>query len=132
MSVGQLMVVADSCYSGTLTRNAIANLEAGRSTTDRIRLIQSMVEQRSRMVLTSGGLEPVLDSVGGVHSVFATALLKVLEKNVGVLAGQEMFGLVLPNVVQAAEQADFRQVPEYAPIKYAGHESGDFFFVRVN
>jgi hypothetical protein len=25
-----------------------------------------------------------------------------------------------------------RQVPEYAPIKYAGHESGDFFFVRVN
>jgi len=25
-----------------------------------------------------------------------------------------------------------RQVPEYAPIKFAGHESGDFVFVRKN
>jgi len=25
-----------------------------------------------------------------------------------------------------------RQVPEYVPIKYAGHESGDFVFVRQN
>lgn len=132
MSVGQLMVVADSCYSGTLTRNAVANLESGRDTEERIRLIQNMVAQRSRMVLTSGGLEPVLDSAGGVHSVFANALFQVLERNIGILAGQELFGLVLPRVVKAAEQADFRQVPEYAPIKFAGHESGDFFFVRTN
>ncbi len=30
----------------------------------------------------------------------------------------------------AVERLDVRQVPEYAPIRFAGHEAGDFLFVR--
>ncbi|HEX2245327.1 MAG TPA: hypothetical protein VHH94_03455, partial [Gammaproteobacteria bacterium] len=42
---------------------------------------KTMTRKRSRMVLTSGGLEPVLDAGGGNHSVFAKALLDVLKAN---------------------------------------------------
>jgi hypothetical protein len=130
MTVKQLLVVADSCYSGTLTRSALGRLEGGLSEPERIRLMQVMAEKRSRMVLTSGGLEPVLDSAGGAHSAFAQTFLDVLRANVGVLPGQEMFQQVRLRVASVADRLALRQVPEYAPIKYAGHESGDFFFVR--
>ncbi|MGH7354290.1 MAG: caspase family protein [Candidatus Rokuibacteriota bacterium] len=132
MSVRQLLVVADSCYSGTMTRSALGKLEGGLSEEEQIKLMLTMSAKRSRMVMTSGGVEPVLDSTGGQHSAFAQAFLHVLRENVGVLPGQAMFGHLRLRVVSAAERVDMYQAPEYAPIKFAGHESGDFFFVRGN
>jgi uncharacterized caspase-like protein len=130
MTVQQLLVVADSCYAGTLTRSSVGRLEGGLSEGERLRLLSIMARQRSRMVLASGGVEPVLDSAGGVHSAFAQAFLGVLGSNVGVLPGQELFGHLRLRVAAVADRVQMRQVPEYAPIKYAGHESGDFVFVR--
>jgi hypothetical protein len=52
--------------------------------------------------------------------------------NVGVMPGQELFSNLLLRVTAIADRAQMRQVPEYAAIKYAGHESGDFVFVRQN
>jgi caspase domain-containing protein/Sel1 repeat-containing protein len=132
MTVQQLLVVADSCYAGTLTRSALGRLEGALSDGERLRLLSVMAHQRSRMVLTSGGVEPVLDSAGGGHSAFAQAFLGVLRSNVGVLPGQELFGHLRLRVAAVADRVQMRQVPEYAPIKYAGHESGDFVFVRRN
>jgi caspase domain-containing protein/Sel1 repeat-containing protein len=131
MTVQQLLVVADSCYAGTLTRSALGRLEGGMSEQERIRLMQVMAQKRSRMVMTSGGVEPVIDSAGGPHSVFAVSFIALLGSNAGVLAGQEMFQFLRLRVTATAERVDMRQVPEYAPIKFAGHESGDFFFVRL-
>jgi uncharacterized caspase-like protein len=130
MTVQQLLVVADSCYAGTLTRSSLGRLEGGLSESERLRLLSVMAKQRSRMVMTSGGVEPVLDSAGGGHSAFAQAFLSVLRANVGVLPGQELFGHLRLRVASVADRVQMRQVPEYAPIKYAGHESGDFVFVR--
>jgi hypothetical protein len=132
MTVQQLLVVADSCYAGTLTRSSLGRLEGGLSESERLRLLSVMAQQRSRMVLTSGGVEPVLDSAGGGHSAFAQAFLAVLRSNVGVLPGQELFGHLRLRVASVADRVQMRQVPEYAPIKFAGHESGDFVFVRTN
>lgn len=132
MSAKQLLVVADSCYAGTLTRSSLARLESGVSPQEAMRVIQLMARQRSRMVLTSGGVEPVIDNLGGPYSVFARSFMEVLQSNKGVLPGQEMFRHLQLRVAAAAQRADIRQVPEYAPIKFAGHESGDFFFVRSN
>ena len=131
MTVQQLLVVADSCYSGTLTRSALGHLEGGMSEDERLRVIRVMAQRRSRMVMTSGGLEPVLDG-SGPHSVFAVSFIELLRTNVGVLPGYEMFQLLRARVTSSAAQQDVRQVPEYAPIKFAGHESGDFVFVRAN
>jgi uncharacterized caspase-like protein len=128
----QLLVVADSCYSGTLTRSSLGRLEGGVSDDERLKLLSAMAHRRSRMVLTSGGVEPVIDSAGGSHSAFAQAFLEVLRANVGVMPGQELFSNLQLRVAAIADRVQMRQVPEYAPIKYAGHESGDFVFVRQN
>jgi hypothetical protein len=47
-----------------------------------------------------------------------------------VLPGYDLFRHLQVRVASQAERAQISQVPEYAPIKFAGHESGDFFFVR--
>jgi hypothetical protein len=129
MSAKEVMVVADSCYSGTLTRSALASLDVGMSQEARDKWIQVMAEKRSRTVLTSGGLKPVLDSGGGQHSIFAKAFLDVLRGNRDILEGQRLFREVSARVTYAAASMRMDQVPEYAPIRFAGHEAGDFFFV---
>jgi len=133
MTVRQLLVVADSCFSGTLTRSSLGQIEGGLSEGDRAKLMQLMAQKRSRMAMSSGGVEPVLDSVGGPHSVFAQSFIELLGNNSGVLLGQEMFRHLQLRVAAGAQQrVDDPQVPEYAPIKFAGHESGDFLFVRAS
>ncbi|MGH2607496.1 MAG: caspase family protein [Tepidiformaceae bacterium] len=131
MAVRQLLVVADSCYAGTLTRSTLGRLEPGISDEEFAKLLQLMAQKRSRMVMTSGGVEPVIDSAGGQHSAFAQVFLELLRSNVGVLSGQEMFQRLRLKVTSTAHRVEVQQVPEYAPIKFAGHESGDFFFVRA-
>jgi hypothetical protein len=44
--------------------------------------------------------------------------------NVGVVTGQEVFNYLQLKVTVAAQRARVSQVPEYAPIKNAGHEPG--------
>ncbi len=131
MTVRELLVVADSCYSGTLTRSALAHISGGISAKERLQLIREVARDRSRMALTAGGIQPVLDSGGGKHSVFAQAFIDSLRQNTGILAGQDLFGIVQARVAAAARRADASQVPEYAPIRFAGHEAGDYFFVRA-
>jgi len=118
MSAKHVMVVADSCYSGSFARS----VKLGVPTSEYFRRI---VNKRARVVLTSGGLEPVLDDGSYGHSVFARAFLDVLEKNQGVLEGTRMFNELRRPVILNAPQT-----PEYSDILYAGHEGGDFLFVR--
>jgi uncharacterized caspase-like protein len=132
MSVQQLVVIADSCYAGTLTRSSLGRLESGLSDAERLKLIQTMAQKRSRMALTSGGKEPVIDSDGrSQHSAFERIFVKLLRANVGVVSGYDLFTQLRLDVAAVADRVNMTQVPEYAPIKYAGHESGDFFFVRT-
>jgi hypothetical protein len=79
-----VLVVADSCYSGTLTRSI-------KMPDRRANYIAHMAEKRARVVLSSGGLEPVADSGGGKHSVFAAQFLKALRENEGVIDGTQLF-----------------------------------------
>ena len=94
--------------------------------------IEVMAAKRSRTVLSSGDVKPVLDVGGGQHSVFAKAWLDVLAKNVDVLEGQQLYREIAARVAYAADALKFEQVPQYAPIRFAGHESGDFLFVPVD
>ena len=131
MQVKQLLLVADSCYSGTLTRSAAGQLESGLTEEELWDVVQRMAQQRSRMVMTSGGVEPVLDSAGGAHSAFANVFLQVLRENNGALLGREVFRRLQLRVAAMAERLSVPQVPEYAPIQFSGHEAGDFVFVRT-
>lgn len=131
MSAKHVLVVADSCYSGALTRSALARLEAGMSEEARQHWLQVTSQKRSRTVLSSGDLQPVLDIGGGDHSVFAKAFLDVLNENGDVLAGQQLYRHVSARVTYAADALAVEQIPQYAPVRFAGHESGDFLFVPI-
>ena len=115
-----VMVVADSCYSGTLVRGAGVSLRSAN-------YWRKMVNKRTRVALTSGGLEPVADKGGGNHSPFAKAFLDVLKNNDSVMDGTQMFtAMRRPIMVNA------NQTPEYSDVRNAGHDGGDFLFVRKN
>ncbi len=91
MSAQHVMVVADSCYSGNLTREATSTV---RSAAERTAWMERMNDKRSRTALTSRRLEPVRDRGGGGHSVFARAFLTALEENLNVLFGEELFAWI--------------------------------------
>lgn len=114
-----VLVVADSCFSGTLTRAGVRRSD--RST----EYVQRMARLKARQVLTSGGLEPVADSSGGGHSPFAAALIETLKSNQGVLDVTSLFSELRRPVALRSDQ-----VPQFADIRMAGHEGGDFLFVR--
>ncbi len=115
-----VMVVADSCYSGKLTRGVnIKNRSAS--------YLARIVKKRSRTVLSSGGLEPVIDSGGkDNHSVFASAFIDALSENDGIVDATQIFTQIRRVVMLNAYQ-----MPEYADIRYAGHDGGDFLFVPL-
>lgn len=132
MSVRHVLVVADSCYSGALTRSSLANIDAGESKDTRSHWLKTIAKMRSRTVLSSGGLAPVLDGGGGAHSVFANALIGVLNDLDEIAEGQKIYREVAARVAFEANRYQVEQVPQYAPIKFAGHESGDFLFVPAS
>lgn len=129
MRAKQVLVVVDSCYAGALTRSSVARLNAGMTAAEREHWLKTMSSKRARTVLTSGGLAPVMDMGGGQHSVFAKALLDVLGANSDILDGQRLHREVAARVAFAAANMQFDQVPEYGPIRFAGHEAGEFFLV---
>jgi len=116
------LVVADSCYSGNLLmRESKAQLAPGM---EKNAWLQRMLERRSRNALTAGGEEPVLDSGGGGHSVFAKAFLDVLRGNSEILDGDRLFDRIKSPVI-----ANARQTPLYGVINMTGHDWGDFLLV---
>ncbi|MCP4283898.1 MAG: hypothetical protein GY792_05540 [Gammaproteobacteria bacterium] len=129
MSAKHILVVADSCYSGSLTRSSMARLDAGMTNEKRVKWLKVMARTRSRTVLTSGGLQPVLDQGGGKHSVFAKSFLKALEENDSILEAYKLYRDLAKEVQKTAAKFGIDQIPEYAPIRHGGHEAGEFFFI---
>lgn len=116
-----VLLVSDSCFAGTLFGDY-------RSMAPRIddRWHQKLYQGKSRLGLTSGGKEPVLDGGSAGHSIFAHHLLNYLEQGARpVFSAGEMFTAIAPIVTNNSPQK-----PEFLPILYTGHESGEFVFVR--
>ncbi len=115
-----VMIVADSCYSGKMIRGLTVQLKTPH-------YLSRMARKKARVVLTSGGLEPVSDDGGkGHHSVFASAFIDALEENNGILDGTSLFSNLRRPVMLNSDQT-----PEYSDIRKAGHDGGDFLFVRT-
>ncbi|WP_420568616.1 caspase family protein [Thalassovita sp.] len=118
-----VLVISDSCYSGMLARGG-AQLDPV-DDADRLRALQRLSDQRSRVVISSGGNEPVADGGGDGHSVFARALINALSGPEGVAFSARELHAKLFNAVTL--QTD--QSPDVRPIRGAGHDGGDFVFV---
>ena len=117
----QILIVADSCYSGKLVRG----VQVVEKNPDNLKILS---EKKARMVMSSGGLEPVADASGkGNHSVFASAFLDALKANNSAIDGASFFNKIREKVGWNADQ-----IPKYGVIHKSGHDGGDFIFIRKN
>jgi len=116
-----VLIVADSCYSGKLARGIhIVKRTPG--------YLSRLSRKRVRSVISSGGLEPVIDSGGrDEHSVFASAFLDTLRENNDIMDGAQLF-----NILRRPVMLNSDQTPEYSDLRKAGHDGGEFLFVPVN
>ena len=89
--------------------------------------IERLKKKKTRLVITSGGNEPVVDSVGGRHSLFASKLIDTLKNNNTVINSQILFENIRRYVVSNADQT-----PERAMVHKTGHDGGDFLFFSKN
>ncbi|MES2260129.1 MAG: caspase family protein [Pseudomonadota bacterium] len=129
MAAKHILVVADSCYSGALTRSSVGQLQTGLTDEARLDWLKQIAAARSRTALTSGGLKPVMDGGGGKYSVFASIFIDILTQNQDVLEGMRLYREISARVVNVALRQKFEQRPEYGAIRFAGGDSGDFLFV---
>ncbi len=130
MSAKHILVVADSCFAGKMTRSSLAQLRPGLSEEKRMKMLKTVAKKRVRTALTSGGEHPVLDVGEGGHSVFTGAFITVLGENQAILETERLFLAIRTRVVSAAGEFKMEQIPTYWPIQFAGHESlGDFIFI---
>lgn len=128
----KIMIVADSCFSGVLTRSSILSpgIKIDINNNKHLKWLSAMSKGKSRTVLTSGGLQPVLDGGGGEHSVFAKHFLAALENNKSVIDAHTLYNRIFPGVKEDAITLNVEQSPRYAPIKGVNHHSVDYFFIR--
>jgi hypothetical protein len=120
----QVLVVADSCYAGTISRSIDPDL-AGRGS--RESYLQKLKSKPSRVLIASGGNEPVDDSGGRGHSVFADVFIRSLKNPIDqqFTAEELLIRQIKESVAGRAEQT-----PEYRVIRNSGHDGGDFVFIR--
>jgi len=115
------LIIADSCYSGAIARGTLKSPEKA----------AERAARKSRLVLSSGGDAPVLDSADGQHSLFTNALLGVFGDTDSKVADvQSIFPKIRERVVDSARRAGREQNPQLSVIAEVNDEGGSFFFVR--
>jgi len=118
----QILLVSDSCFSGALTREAEGQTNPAQSLNP-----NRILKQRSVAVMSSGGEEPVADSVGDGNSPFAGALLQkinALDQTKEPIKAQSTLA-----DIQAIVSKNARQTPQYGVLMSAGHAAGgDYLF----
>ncbi len=112
MSARHVLIVSDSCFSGTLSRG-VTPLTSFAPGEDRAMTLRKLRERPSRELFASGGNEPVADGGAGDHSIFAGALLRTLQSmEPSEFAVEEVFREVRESVGGRSSQ-----LPQLDPIR---------------
>jgi hypothetical protein len=121
-----ILVVADSCYSGAMAKRDVPELK--KLDEDRRKALLKAATRKSRILISSGGTEPVLDGGGGSHSVFARAFITALQRmDKEIFSSQEIYSQFIYPMVQGNEN----QEPQHKELEQSGHEGGDVIFWRT-
>ena len=112
-----IMLVADSCYSGSFTKEQ--NFQGG----GRSASLEELGSLRGVMAMSSGGDEPVMD--GEVNSPFARALVDRMKEIAAATVGDELYSKVRADVT-----ANTPQTPQYGVISSAGYDPGADYLIR--
>jgi hypothetical protein len=124
ISSRHLLVMADSCYSGTLLRAGSA-VDANMPNS----VLERLFLKKAKIAITSGGNEPVADSVSnGDTSLFAEAFTDALIQNSGTfVSASKVFSEIRDKVTK-----DTNQTPQYANMRELDDDGGEFVFKKVN
>jgi formylglycine-generating enzyme required for sulfatase activity/uncharacterized caspase-like protein len=133
MNARHILVIADSCYAGALTRDEDEDLLSKKQPGESERAWYSRIHtETGRLALTSGGTEPVLDHTGTAeNSIFAKEILRRLKSNYKILEAGTLYDQIKMDVYNRASRiaGSDAQKPEFAPIKGTGDSGGSFLFV---
>lgn len=122
MKARHVLLVSDSCYSGTLFGEARALPPL---IDDKFYL--NLYNEKSRWGMTSGNKTPVSDSGSEGHSIFAYQLIKALTKNEKpYVTTQEIYSRIAPIIANNSEQQ-----PLCSPVRDTGDQGGGFVFVAT-
>ena len=114
-----ILVIADSCYSGSLFRGG--EMPAARE----LQWYRRAMAKPSRYLITSGDLEPVLDS-GARHSIFAQQILNYLQ-----YSDHDVFSASdLGHAVRDKVSMMTGQLVRMGHLPVASHAGGEFVFVK--
>jgi hypothetical protein len=110
------LLITDACFSGSIFEYGKRNLK-----NKAMKVTEKLLEKKSRKAMTSGLNKPVPD-----ESIFIKYLLKELEKNKKsfIRAGE------LYNEIREAVMSNTDNNPQFEIIKNAGHEGGEFIFLK--
>ena len=115
----QILLVSDSCFSGTLTKEQKVETKGASS--------QAILDKRSVVALSSGGEEPVSDEGLNGHSIFAYHLIQTLSGVTERTTASEIHRSVKEEV-----EKDFPQEPQLGGVVSAGHTRGGDYLFRMN
>ncbi|MGK0289078.1 MAG: hypothetical protein ACI86H_000502 [bacterium] len=120
LSTRHTLLIADSCFSGSLIQKTRGHKLPNRFYSD-------LVKKKSRQIITSGGLEPVQDQGGGRYSVFAGKFIQILSQAQKEPISASELAILLRKKVKNTGVA---QTPQYGRLPIADEEQGEFFFVH--
>ena len=134
MTAKHVMVVADSVFSGTLSKSSLVRRNSDMSADDQLRFYDLVAHSKVRTVLSSGATRPFTEeNREDEHSLFSSSFLDALSgTDEDVLMAQELFIEVRNSIGAATSLSSSHTLPQYAPLKYAGHENGEFLFIPMN
>jgi hypothetical protein len=115
----QVILISDSCFSGTLAKEQKITTVGGDK--------REILARRSVLVMSSGGEEPVSDEGKEGHSIFAYTLIKQLKKVNDFTTGSQVFENVRTEV-----SAEFPQEPQLGAVTSAGHVMGGDYLFEIN
>ncbi|MBL1213641.1 MAG: caspase family protein [Ignavibacteriae bacterium] len=119
------LLITDACFAGDIFRGPkTESIEFDPN--DMSRYYREVYRKPSRIALTSGSIEPVMDSGRDNHSIFAYYLLKALKENRRkYLDASQLF-----NEFRMAVANNSEQTPQLNVVRDTDDEGGQFIFIK--
>ncbi len=123
-----VLVISDSCFSAALLRSDDGERRNGYPSA----ALRSLAGRRSRVVMTSGGKQAVIDEGIGGMSAFAFRLHELLRSasDPYVVLPSDIFDALRRRVAEDTRRTT-RQTPEFGKLLGAGHSGGEMVLVRT-
>jgi uncharacterized caspase-like protein len=119
------MLIADACFAGDIFRGSQTE-QVQFDPNNMEKYYKEVYRKQSRLALTSGGLEEVMDAGKEGHSIFTYYLMKALkENNKKYIDASQLFNEFSISVTNNSEQT-----PQLQAVKDTNHEGGQFVFIR--